>query len=75
MDENWLPTLQTATPEEGYALAVKLSRMAIKFMQPDAEVRSAMRLMYEYNSEALIAASQTVAEHFSTIAAANNYWK
>jgi hypothetical protein len=26
----WLPTLITETPEEGYDLAVKLSRMAIK---------------------------------------------
>ena len=26
----WLPTLITKTPEEGYDLAVKLSRMAIK---------------------------------------------
>lgn len=26
----WLPTLITEAPEEGYDLAVKLSRMAIK---------------------------------------------
>ena len=75
MDENWLPTLQTATPQDGYDLAMKLSRMSIKVMQPDPEVRHAMRVVYEYDSEALIAASQTIATHFSTIAAANNYWR
>lgn len=37
--ENWLPDLTTPTPTEGYALAVKLSRMAIKMTQPDAEIR------------------------------------
>ncbi len=75
MDENWLPTLKTDNAQEGYELAVKLSRMSIKFMQPDADVRKAMRLMYEYDTQALISASQTIAEHFNTIAAANDYWK
>lgn len=27
---SWLPTLKTASPEEGYELAIKLSRMAVK---------------------------------------------
>ena len=40
---SWLPTLITATPEEGYTLAVKLSRVAIKMTQPDAESRERMR--------------------------------
>ena len=38
----WLPTLTTSTPEEGYNLAVKLSRMSIKLTQPDAELRDRM---------------------------------
>ena len=39
----WLPTLKTATPQEGYELAVKMARVAIKMTQPDAEVRNKRR--------------------------------
>jgi len=70
----WLPTLKTETPEEGYALAVKLSRVAIKLTQPDAEVRDRLRPEYAEDSDALIAVSQVVATHFATVAAANGYW-
>ena len=31
-------TLVTATPEEGFALAIKLSRLGVKAAQPDVEV-------------------------------------
>jgi len=71
----WLPTLMTATPEEGYALAVKMARVAIKMTQPDAEVRDKLRPIYAENADALIASSQVVATHFATVAAANNYWR
>lgn len=71
----WLPTLKTATPEEGYELAVKLARVAIKMTQPDAEVRDKLRPAYAENADALIASSQVVATHFATVAAANDYWK
>jgi len=43
-------------------------------MQPDAEMRKAQRLVYEKEPAQLIAASEVVAVHFRTIAAANNYW-
>lgn len=39
MQENWLPTLPTDTPEEGYDLAVKLARKAVGMTQPDAEIK------------------------------------
>ncbi len=71
----WLPTLLTRTPEEGYELAVKLSRVAIKMTQPDAAIREKLRPEYAENFEALIASSQIVATHFATVAAANGYWK
>lgn len=71
----WLPTLITKTPQEGYDLAVKLSRVAIKMTQPDAAVRDKLRAVYAEDSDALIAASQIVATHFATVAAANGYWK
>jgi len=72
---SWLPTLKTATPEEGYDLAVKLSRVAVKLTQPDAEVRDRLRPEYAEDSDALIAISQVVATHFATVAAANDYWQ
>ncbi|MBW4976178.1 hexameric tyrosine-coordinated heme protein [Roseovarius mucosus] len=71
----WLPTLKTATPQEGYDLAVKMARIAIKMTQPDAEVRDKLRPIYAENADALIASSQVVATHFATVAAANDYWK
>ncbi|WP_339758474.1 hexameric tyrosine-coordinated heme protein [uncultured Sulfitobacter sp.] len=71
----WLPTLITKTPEEGYELAVKLSRVAIKMTQPDAAIREKLRPEYAENSDALIASSQIVATHFATVAAANGYWR
>lgn len=73
--EQWLTTLETATPQEGYELAIKLSRMAVKYTQPSAEKRTAVRAEYEIDADNLIAASQTVATNYQTVAAANNYWK
>ena len=70
----WLPTLKTNTPQEGYDLAVKMARVAIKMTQPDAEVRDKLRPIYAENADALIASSQVVATHFATVAAANDYW-
>lgn len=72
---SWLPTLRTATAEEGYDLAVKLARVAVKLTQPDAAVRDRLRPEYAEDAGALIAVSQVVATHFATVAAANDYWK
>lgn len=72
---DWLPTLQTATPQEGYDLAVKLSRVAVKLTQPDAAVRDRLRPEYAEDADALIAVAQVVATHFATIAAANGHWR
>lgn len=72
---SWLSTLKTATPEEGYELAVKLARVAVKLTQPDAEVRDRLRPEYAEDSDALIAISHVVATHFATVAAANDYWR
>lgn len=71
----WLETLITASPEDGFALAMKLSRMAVKMTQPSDEVRKKLRPIYEQDADALIASSQVVATNFQTIAAANNYWR
>ncbi|MGB6780010.1 hexameric tyrosine-coordinated heme protein [Planococcus citreus] len=73
-EESWLPTLKTETPEEGYKLAVKLARKAVGMTQPDESVRKKLRPVYANNADSLTFASQVVAIHFQTVAAANNYW-
>ena len=69
-----LQSLITNTPEEGFELAVSLSRKAVGMIQPDEEVHKVLRPTYANNANSLTFASQVVAIHFQTIAAANNYW-
>lgn len=73
--DTWLTSLQTATPQEGYELAIKLSRMGVKYTQPSAEARDKLRPAYAEDANALIASSQVVATNFQTVAAANDYWR
>lgn len=73
--ESWLPSLITNTPEEGYDLAVTLARKAVGMIQPDPEIKKKLRPVYAENADSLTFASQVVAIHFQTVAAANNYWK
>ncbi|MBP2413425.1 hypothetical protein JOF48_002224 [Arthrobacter stackebrandtii] len=68
-------TLITATPEEGRALAVLMARKSIGNMQPDTEVRKALRPEYANNADSLTAAAHVVAVEFATVAAANGYWR
>ena len=56
-------------------LAVKLSRVAVKLTQPDADIRDRLRPEYAEDSDALIAVSQVVATHFATVAATNDFWR
>ncbi|MEO1110627.1 MAG: hexameric tyrosine-coordinated heme protein [Pseudomonadota bacterium] len=72
---SWLPTLKTETPEAGYELAIKLSRMAVKVTQPDDAARSRMRPDYANNADSLTMASHVVATNFQTIAQANDFWR
>lgn len=71
----WLPTLVTASPQEGFDLAVKLSRMGVKTTQPDVEILKKIRPIYAEDASNLIASSQVIAIHYQTIATANNYWR
>lgn len=73
--EIWLESLITDTPQEGYALAVTLSRRGVKTTQPDVEVLKSLRKDYAYNADSLTTASQVIAINFQTVAAANNYWR
>ncbi len=74
-EDGELISLQTATPEEGFALALSLSRKGVTETQPDKEVLHTLRPNYSNDPDSLIAASHVVAVHFQTVAAANNYWK
>lgn len=75
MADQWLKSLITATPQEGFELAITLSRQGVKHTQPDVKVLHGLRDQYANNPDSLTAASQVIALHFQTIAAANNYWR
>ncbi|MDN3522981.1 hexameric tyrosine-coordinated heme protein [Halomonas ramblicola] len=74
-DDSWLPSLITETPQEGFALAVTLAQKGVATTQPDAEVRQDLRPEYAEDPDSLTAASQVIATHFQTVAAANDYWR
>jgi hypothetical protein len=75
MADKWLGSLITSGPQEGFELAIKLSRMGVKYTQPSEEVRNKVRDDYADDAEVLTAASQVIAINFQTIAAANDYWR
>ena len=75
MADAWLTTLITKTPQEGFELAVTLSRRGVKYTQPDGDVLKKLRPEYAESADGLTAASQVVAINFQTVAAANNYWR
>jgi hypothetical protein len=74
MAEPWLETLITPTPQAGWELAIKLSRMGVKVTQPSDEVRKKLRVIYEEDADSLILVSQVIAINFQTVAAANCHW-
>lgn len=75
MAEPWLTSLITATPQEGFELAITLSRRGVRYTQPDTEVLKKLRPVYANDAGELTAASQVIAINFQTVAAANNYWR
>lgn len=68
-------TLITATPQEGRELALAMARRSVGAIQPDAEMRQALRPGYAGSADSLTMAAQVVAIEFATIAAANDYWR
>lgn len=75
MSEQWLSSLITETPQEGFELAITLSRRGVKSTQSDPEVLHRLRADYANNADSLTAASHVIALNFQTVAAANNYWR
>lgn len=68
-------SLITSTPEEGFQLAVTLARKGVSTTQKDKKILFEQREIYAKDAGFLIAASQVIAIHFQTVAAANNYWR
>ena len=68
-------TLVTATPEDGFQLAITLARKGVTETQPDKATLMKLRPAYSHDPSSLMMASQVVAIHFQTIAAANDYWR
>lgn len=75
MADTWLTSLITDTPQEGFELAITMSRRGVKYTQPDPEVLHKLRPVYANDANTLTAASQVIAINFQTVAAANNYWR
>jgi len=75
MADTWLPTLITNTPQEGFELAITLSRRGVKYTQPDVNVLKSLRPEYANSADSLTAASHVIAINFQTVAAANGYWR
>lgn len=73
--EPWLVSLITETPQQGYELAITLSRKGVGYVQPNPEIKKELRSVYEKNADSLTFASQVIAINFQTVAAANNYWR
>ncbi len=75
MNEIWLTSLITNSPQEGFELAITLSRRGVKYTQPDVETLKELRPEYAKSADSLTAASQVIAINFQTNAAANDYWR
>lgn len=75
MTDTWLTSLITETPQQGFELAITLSRRGVKYTQPSGDVLHKLRPEYAESADGLTAASQVVAINFQTVAAANDYWR
>ena len=72
---DWITSLQTDTPQEGFELAILLARKGVTYTQPSVDIRNQLRDAYANNADSLTQSSQVIATHYQTVAAANNYWK
>jgi hypothetical protein len=75
MSDPWLTSLLTDSPQAGFDLAVKMSRVGVKVTQPSDDIRKELRAAYDHDTAQLIATSQVIAINFQTVAAANDYWR
>lgn len=73
--DDYMPSLITATPLEGRALAVTIVRKTIGTIQKDSEVKHKVRAIYADDPMMLMRAAELVSLEFNIIARANNYWR
>lgn len=64
MSEQWLTSLITETPQEGFELTMTLSRRGGKSTQSDPEVLHRLRADYANDVNGLTTASQVIAINF-----------
>src|SRR5699024_12818414 len=72
---NEISSLITETPEDGYQLAVQLSRKAISTMMPDLEIRKKMYQDYIGDARNITHESEVVAIHLHTLSQSIDYMK
>ena len=75
LNEIWLPTLNTNTPQEGFELAVKLSRLAMMIAQSYDDDSQPTCPTQRDGASQLVGAAHVIALNFQTIAAANDWWR
>jgi hypothetical protein len=75
MDDVWLPTLETDSPQDGIELALKLSRLGMMLSRSSNRIDKESRAAKTLSDTQLIAASHVIALNFQTIAAANDWWR
>lgn len=69
-----LPSLITTSPEEGFELAVTLSRIAVERIMSDAQGDDDALIPFRADL-ASHDMSLTIATNFQTIATANDFWR
>lgn len=74
MTTTWPSGRETKDPRQGFELAIKLSQVGVKYMQPSDESSRQVRPTYAKNASRLTAASHVIAINFATVAAASGYW-
>ena len=67
-------TLVTAAPENGLALSIMLSGLAVKAEQPNIDTLKYLRPHHAHHADSIIAVSDVVGVHFSTSGQANQNW-
>jgi hypothetical protein len=75
MNDLWLPTLKTETPQDGIELAVKLSDLGFLVSQRSEASHLSLSTTRKYTPSQLIAAAHVIALNFQTVAAANDWWR
>ena len=75
MEDLWLPTLKTDTPQDGIELAIKLFDLGYMVSQRSENGRTTSCTPQKYSCSQLIAAAHVIALNFQTIAAANDWWR